>query len=117
MEEEMDSLEENATWSLVELPADRKAISNRWVYRIKRRADGEIDRYKARLVVRGFSQQKGIDYDETFSPVARFGTIRSILSVAASEHLKLAQFDVKSAFLNGVLLEEVYMVQPEGFED
>lgn len=117
MEEEMASLKENATWSLEPLPPDRKPITNRWVYRIKRKADGKIDRYKARLVARGFSQQEGVDYNETFSPVARYDTVRAILSVAASEHLHLAQFDVKSAFLNGFLKEEIYMQQPEGFSD
>lgn len=105
----MASLEENLTWSLVKLPRGRKTISNRWVFRVKRGADGEIQRYKARLVCRGFSQIHGIDFNETFSPVARFDTIRAILSVAANEHLELAQFDVKTAFLNGSLEEEIYM--------
>lgn len=117
MKEELSSLEENSTWTLVELPADRKPISNRWVYRIKRRVDGEIDRYKARLVVRGFSQKKDIDYNESFSHVARFDTIRAMLSVSANEHLELAQFDVQTAFLNGILEEDIYMAQPEGFKD
>ena len=117
MEEEMASLEENSTWTLVELPVGRKPVSNRWVYRVKRKANGEIDRYKARLVVRGFSQREGIDYNETFSPVARFDTIRTVLSIAANEHLKLVQFDVKTAFLNGVIEEEIFMQQPEGYSD
>lgn len=117
MEEELDSLKENTTWILVELPPDRKPISNRWVYRIKHKANGDIDRYKARLVARGFSQRAGLNYNETFSPVARFDTIRSVLSVAANEQLKLAQFDVKTAFLNGIIEEEIYMSQPEGFND
>ncbi|KMQ87258.1 retrovirus-related pol polyprotein from transposon tnt 1-94 [Lasius niger] len=117
MEEEIASLKENSTWSLVELPAGCKAISNRWIYRVKRNAEGEISRYKARLVVRGFSQREGIDFNETFSPVARFDTIRTVLSIAANEGLELAQFDVKTAFLNGVIEENIYMDQPEGFED
>lgn len=117
MEEEMASLMENSTWTLVELPEGRKSISNRWVYRIKRKADGHIDRYKARLVIRGFYQRKGVDYNETFSPVARFDKIRAILSITANQGLHLAQFDVKTAFLNGVLHEDVFMDQPEGFDD
>lgn len=117
MEEEIASLKENSTWSLVELPAGRKAISNHWIYCVKRNAEGEISRYKARLVVRGFSQREGIDFNETFSPVARFDTIRTVLSIAANERLELAQFDVKTAFLNGVIEENIYMDQPEGFED
>lgn len=113
----MASLEENSTWTLKELPAGRKLITNRWVYQIKRNVDGEISRYKVRLVVRGFSQQEGLDYYETFSPVARFDTIRSVLSIAANERLELVQFDVKTAFLNDVIDEEIYMTQPEGFND
>lgn len=117
MKEEMSSLKENSTWVSTVLPKGRKTIANRWVYRIKRDAEGKACRYKARLVAKGYSQQEGIDYHETFSPVARFDTIRAILSVAAKESLELAQFDVKTAFLNGVLTEEIYMDQPEGFED
>ncbi|KMQ86264.1 retrovirus-related pol polyprotein from transposon tnt 1-94, partial [Lasius niger] len=117
MQEEMTSLKKNLTWILVKLPAGRKPITNRWVYRIKRKTDGEISRYKARLVVRGFSQREGLDYNETFSPVGRFDTIRLVLSIAANEHLELAQFDVKTAFLNGVIEEEIYMMPPEGFDD
>lgn len=117
MNEEMESLAENLTWTLVKLPVGHKAISNRWVYRIKRNSEGEQVSYKARLVVRGFSQREGIDYNETFSPVARFDTIRALLSIAANENLNLAQFDVKTAFLNGVIDEEIYMQQPEGLDD
>lgn len=79
--------------------------------------DGTVRRYKARLVCRGFSQKEGVDFNQTFSPVARFDTIRAVLSVAASENLKVAQFDVKTAFLNGFLEEKVYMDQPKGFQD
>lgn len=117
MEEEIRILEKTSTWSLVDLPPGRKAVSNRWVYRVKRNADGRINRFKSRLVARGYSQKRGIDYGETFSPVARFDTIRTMLSVAANEGLELGQFDVKSAFLNGVLEEEIFMEQPEGFRD
>ncbi|KFD66793.1 LOW QUALITY PROTEIN: hypothetical protein M514_20937, partial [Trichuris suis] len=117
MEDEMQSLAENQTWVLTDLPADKKVLSCRWVLRVKTKADGTVDRYKARLVAKGFAQKYGIDYDETFSPVARFDTVRTILAVSADEDLVLRQFDVKTAFLYGSLEEEVYMKQPEGFDD
>jgi hypothetical protein len=117
MNEEMASLEENSTWELHNLPEGRKVISNRWVYRKKRNVVGEVTRFKARLVVRGFSQREGIDYTETFSPVARFDTIRAVLSIAADEKLELSQFDVKTAFLHGFIDKEIYMEQPEGYND
>lgn len=86
-------------------------------YIVKQLSDGSGDRYKARLVAKGYSQRAGIDYDETFCPVARFDTIRSVFSVAATENLYIAQFDVKTAFLYGLLEEQIYMKQPEGFDD
>jgi hypothetical protein len=82
----------------VDLPQGKRAISNKWVYKVKTNADGSIDKFKARLVVKGYSQQRGIDYDETFSPVARKSTIRTLLSVAANEGMKLAQIDVSNGF-------------------
>lgn len=117
IDDEFKSLIENDTWSLEELPAGRKAISNKWVFKIKYGADGNIQRYKARLVVRGFSQQHGIDYKETFSPVAKFSSIRALLAVATAEKMFFKQFDVKTAFLNGELEEEIFMKQPIGFDD
>jgi hypothetical protein len=117
MQEEMDSLLKNKTWELVDLPPERKAIGSRWVFRVKLNTDGSIQRYKARLVAKGFSQKFGIDFSETFSPVVRWETIRTVLSVAAIKGMKLSQFDVKTAFLYGELSEEIYMVQPEGFND
>ena len=99
------------------MPSGVKAIGSRWVMRVKLRADGEIERYKARLVAKGYNQKEGIDYNETFSSVARFDTIRSVLSVTANEGLSLAQFDVKTAFLNGDLEEDIYMTQPDGYSD
>lgn len=117
MNEEMASLEENNTWTLVDLPRGRKVIDNRWVFKVKRMPNGDIERFKARLVVRGFSQIYGIDYQETFSPVVKFASIRLILAVAAAESLCLRQFDIKTAFLYGDLDEEIYMKQPDGFSD
>lgn len=117
MNEEMDSLLQNKTWILTELPPNKQALPNRWVFKIKRKANGEIDRYKARLVVKGYCQKYNIDYKEVFSPVVRFESFRSILSVATKEGLKLAQFDIKTAFLYGSLKEEIYMQQPIGYKD
>ncbi|GBN43947.1 Retrovirus-related Pol polyprotein from transposon TNT 1-94 [Araneus ventricosus] len=117
MKEEMTSLEANNTWELMNLPQDRKAIGSRWVYKIKKNADGTVQRFKARLVARGYSQKVGVDFNETFSPVERWDTIRTVLSVAAYKKLKLVQFDVKTAFLYGDLQGDIYMHQPQGFED
>lgn len=114
MQSEMNSLKKNNTWELAALPKGRKALSNKWIYKIKRNPDGTIERYKARLVIKGFSQREGIDYDKTFSPVARLTTIRAILGIAANENLNLQQFDVTTAFLNGTVEEEIYMVPPNG---
>jgi hypothetical protein len=107
---EMDALAKNGTWELVDLPPGRKAVKSKWVF--KRKADG---RFRARVVAKGFTQIQGIDYDETFSPVARFESLRLLLALAALEDWEIHQMDVKSAFLNGLLDEEIYMEQPEGF--
>ena len=116
MQEELDSMKKNQVWELVDLPKGRKSVGNKWVLKIKRKADGSIDRYKARLVAKGFTQIEGVDYEETFSPVVRFASIRLILSLVSSLDLELYQMDVKTAFLNGELEEEIYMEQPSGFE-
>ena len=116
MLDELKAIEHNHTWELVTLPEGKTPIGLKWVFKIKHNADGSVKRYKARLVAKGYSQHQGIDYDETFSPVARFETVRILLSIAAMLNLPVYQFDVKSAFLNGELQEEVYVSQPEGFE-
>lgn len=115
MDEEFQSLIQNKTWQLGYLPKGRKAIRNKWVFKAKRVASGEISRYKARLCAKGFSQRKGIDYDETFSPVVRHDSIRLILSLVAQLDLEMCHFDVKTAFLHGELTEEIWMDQPEGY--
>lgn len=111
-----DSLIENHTWDLCPLPEGQNAIGNKWVFKVKYNADGSIEKYKARLVVKGYSQKEGIDYNKTFAPVAKFNSIRTIIALAAHYNLELHQMDVVTAFLNGMLTEEIYMDQPEGFQ-
>src|SRR5690606_35571305 len=103
------------TWDLVPCPPGRKRISTRWVYRVKCNPDGSIHRFKARFVAKGFSQSQGIDYDETFAPVAKFNSLRVVLAVATLEDLKIHQMDVDTAFLNGSITEDIFITQPEGF--
>jgi ATP-binding cassette subfamily B (MDR/TAP) protein 1 len=114
MKDEMSSLLKNKTWELTTLPEGKKALQNKWVYRVKTEHDGS-KRFKARLVVKGFQQKKGIDYSEIFSPVVKLTTIRVVLGIVAAENLHLEQLDVKTAFLHGNLEEDIYMQQPEGF--
>ena len=114
MEDEMDSLESNRTWELVTLPKGKKALHNKWVYRLKEEHDGS-KWYKVILVVKGFQQKAGIDFTEIFSPVVKMSTICMVLSIVATEDLHLEQLDVKTAFLHGDLEEEIYMHQPTGY--
>jgi histone deacetylase 1/2 len=106
----------NQTWRLVPSTRGQNVIDCKWVYKIKRKADGTVDRYKDRLVAKGFKHRYDIDYEDTFSPVVKAATIRLVLSLAVSRGWKLRQLDVKNAFLHGVLEEDVYMRQPPGYE-
>ncbi|KAK8619691.1 hypothetical protein V6N13_135973 [Hibiscus sabdariffa] len=115
MRSEMDSMSENQVWTLVEPPEGIKPIGCKWVFKKKTDMDGNVQTYKGRLVAKGFRQIHGIDYDETFSPVAMIKSIRILLAVAAFHDYEIWQMDVKTAFLNGKLEEDVYMTQPEGF--
>lgn len=115
MNEEMSTIKKNQTWELVDLPKGKKTIGLKWIFKIKFNEDGSIHKHKARLVAKGYSQQPGIDFTETYAPVARIETIRTVLAMAAQLELQVYQLDVKSAFLNGEIEEEVYVDQPEGF--
>ncbi|WZY88683.1 hypothetical protein YC2023_045418 [Brassica napus] len=115
MNEELRMIDKNDTWQLVDRPSDRKIIGVKWVYRTKLNADGSINKHKARLVAKGYSQIYGVDFSETFAPVARLDTIRMMLALAAQNTWKVFHLDVKSAFLNGYLEEEIYVEQPAGF--
>jgi Reverse transcriptase (RNA-dependent DNA polymerase)/gag-polypeptide of LTR copia-type/Pol polyprotein, beta-barrel domain len=112
---EFDTLTGYGTWTLVERPPNTNIVGNRWVFRIKRDNLGNINRWKARLVAQGFSQIPGIDFTETYSPTIRFTSVRFILALVSHYDLEVRQIDVKGAYLNGVLEEDVYMHQPEGF--
>ena len=108
---EYNSLIENNTWKLVELPPGRKAIHCKRVFRAKHYSEGRVKRFKARLVAKGYAQKYGIDYDETFSPVVRFSSIRTLLAFAVQKNMVVHQMDVVTAFLNGQLDEDIYMRQ------
>ena len=115
MKEELDALHKTGTWDLVDLPLGKSAIGCKWIYKIKTRSDGTVDCYKARLVARGFTQEYEIDYEETFAPVARLSSVRTLIAISAARRWPLFQMDVKYAFLNGELAEEVYMKLPPGY--
>jgi hypothetical protein len=112
---ELRSIEENQTWVLTDLPLGRRAIGLKWVFNVKRDEHGNIAKHKARLVVKGYAQRCGLDYDEMFAPVARLDSVRLLIALAAQEGWEIHHMDVKSAFLNGELQEEVFVQQPVGF--
>ena len=114
---EYDSLQEYNTWELCELPPGRKIVVSKWVFKIKYKEDGSVERYKCHLVAQGFTQAPGVDYSERFTPVARFGTIRTLLAIGIQRGMSIQQMDVTTAFLNSTLKEDIYMAQPAGFEE
>lgn len=116
MVKEIDALEINDTWEIVDLPAGKTAIGCNWIYKLKFNSDGTIERHKARLVALGNRQTEGVDYDETFAPVVKMTTVRTFLKVAAAKQWVVHQMDVNNAFLHGDLEEEVYMRLPPGFK-
>lgn len=115
MELEIKALEDNHTWEIVTLPTDKRAIGCKWIFKIKYKADGTVDRFKARLVAKSYSKLEGLDYQDTFSPVVKMVTVRVVISLAATRKWSIHQMEVYNAFLQGDLEEEVYMTMPPGF--
>ncbi len=108
----MRSLLENGTWELVERPKGVKPIPMKWVYKVKRDAQGNVEWYKSRLVAKGFLQKQGVDFEEVYAPVSKHTTLKALLAIVAQQDLELHQLDVKTAFLNEELEEKIYMQQP-----
>ena len=106
----------NDVWDIVPKPENKSMVSSKWIYKIKHAADGSIEKYKERFVARGFSQKEGIHYEEIFAPIARYTSMRAIMALASMMKCDIHQMDVKTTFLNGVIEEEVYIEQPQGFE-
>ena len=117
MRSEIKSMDDNQVWNLVDLPDGARPVECKWVFKKKIDMDGNVSVYKERLVAKGFRQVQGVDYDETFSPVVMLKSVRIMLAIAAYFDYEIWQMDVKMAFLNGNLTEDVYMIQPEGFVD
>jgi hypothetical protein len=116
MVEKYDSIVRNDVWDVVLRPVGKSVVTSKWLYKTKIVADGSVEKHKVRFVARGFSQIEGVDYDETFTPIARYTSIRTIIAIAAEMGWRIHQMDVKTAFLNGFIEEEVYIEQPQGFE-
>jgi hypothetical protein len=117
MDEEFRALIDNATWSLMPRPPRANIVTGKWIFKHKFNSDGSLDHYKARWVLRGFTQRPGVNFDETFSPVVKPAIVRTVLSLALSRDWSVHQLDVKNAFLRGTLSETVYCTQPSGFVD
>lgn len=115
MDEELECMGRHEVWDLVPYPKDKNIIRSKWIYSIKMNPDTKKPKYKARLVAMGCAQRPGFDYDETFTPVARIESIRLLLSIAAEGKKGVKMYDVKTAFLHGVLKEEIYMKAPDGY--
>ena len=116
MDEEMETLCKNETWDLIPHPPNKKVIGCKWIYKVKHNADSSVNCFKARLVAKGYVQMHGVDYEETFAPVANMTIVLIVIALAVAKRWHLHQMDVKNAFLQGELEEEVYMNQPLGFE-
>jgi hypothetical protein len=116
MIEEYQSIIKNDVWEIVPRPKSKDVVSSKWLFKIKHVVDGSIEKYKERFVTRGFSQKEGIDYEEAFAPIVRCTSIKTIVALVANMKWKLHQMDVKTTFLKGVIKEEVYIEQPQGFE-
>ena len=115
LNQEMESMYSNSVWELIDPPADVRPIGCKWIFQRKRGIDGKVETFKARLVAKGYTQNEGVDYEETFSPVPMLKSIRILLSIAACLDYEIWKMDVKTTFLNGYLEESIYMMQPEGF--
>ena len=107
MVEEYDSIVKNSAWEIVPRPVGKSVVGSRWIHKVKKAVDGSVEKYKARFVTQGFSHIEGIDYEETFAPIARYYSIRTILALSAPMGWKIHQMDVKTMFLNGIIEEEV----------
>ena len=114
--EEYASIMKNDVWEVIPRPEDKKVVGSKWIYKVKHATDGSVDKYKARFMAKGFSQREGVDYEETFALVARYSSIRAVISLAVEKGWSVHQMDVKTSFLNEVVEEEVYVEQHEGFE-
>ncbi len=113
----MDSLNENQTWSVCNLPKDKKTIKTRWIFKVKSNSNNEPVRFKARLVAKGYNQEYGIDYEETFAPVVKQQSLRLLLAIAENENLIVHQIDISTAFLYGELEEDIYIEPPDGHRE
>ena len=116
MVEEYASIMKNQVWEFVLRPQGKKVVRTRWIYKVKHVTDESVEKYKARFMAKGFSQKEGIDYEETFAPIARYSSIQTIISLADEMGWRVHQMDIKTAFLHRVIKEEVYIEQPKGFD-
>ena len=117
MQDELKSLSETNTWTLVDRPKNKNVLPGKWIYKVKTKVDGSLEKYKARYIATSFRQIEGFDYSETFAPTSKPEPFRIILSLAAKENITLRQLDVKSAYLHPQIKEEIYLEQPTGFEE